>query len=85
MQRVPSAKIALSKTKALLGDRLDLVGLEGEDDEDLTEVMDGSAQQKKLLKKYMLSEAKNYRELEAMIETLDSIETISGISLIMHE
>lgn len=84
-QRIPSAKIALSKTRALLGESLDFSGLESEDNEDLTEVLDGSADKKRYLKKYMMEQAKSFRELETLALTLDRIESSWGMYYLMHE
>lgn len=84
--RVPSAEISRSKTRTILGESRDFLALEAdEDDEDLTEVLDGSADQKRLLKKHLLVEAKTYRELEALIELLDNMETTSSMSMLMQE
>lgn len=83
--RMPSHGIAFNKTRAILGESLDFHGLEGECEEDLTEVLNGTSTQKTLLKKFLVSEARNYRELEALVETLDNIETISGVEMIMRE
>lgn len=73
--RVTSDQISRGKTRALLGESVGIAYLEA-DDEDLTEVLDGSADQKRLLKRYLLDETKSFRELEALIEHLESIETI---------
>lgn len=83
--RMSSQDIAFNKTRAILGESLDFHGLEAEAEEDLTEVLDGTSAQKTLLKKVMVSQAQNYRELEALVETLDNIETISGVEDIMRE
>ena len=84
--RVPSAEISRSKTRAILGESLDLVSLDTDgDDDDLTEVLDGSADQKRLMKKHLLAEAKSFRELEALIEALDNMETITSMGQLMQE
>ena len=83
--RVHSAEIARSKTRAILGESVDFVSLENGDDEDLTEVLDGSADQKRLMKKYLLAEAKSFRELEILIEHLDNIETVTSMASLMSE
>lgn len=84
--RLPSAEIAKRKTRAILGDSLDFAELEKEsDDEDLTEFLDGSIGDKQLMKKHLLAEAKNYRELETLIETLDHLETMRSIGDIINE
>jgi nuclear pore complex protein Nup107 len=83
--RIPSSSIARIKTKAILGESLDFNNLEQGDDEDLTEVLDGSAEQKRLLRKHLLAEAKSYRELEALIECLDNIETVTSMASLMIE
>ncbi|ESZ91302.1 hypothetical protein SBOR_8313 [Sclerotinia borealis F-4128] len=84
-QRISSSKIALSKTRALLGESLDFHGLESEDNEDLTEVLDGSADKKRYLKKYMVEQAKSFRELETLALTLDHIETVWDLYYFMQE
>ncbi|KAG9234122.1 107-domain-containing protein [Amylocarpus encephaloides] len=75
--RLNSDYIASRKTKAILGEQLDFNGLE-DSDEDLTEVLDDSADNKRLLKQQMIIEAKNYREMETLMELLDIIETATG-------
>lgn len=74
--RVSSEQITRRKTRALLGDSIGVTDLEA-DDEDLTEVLDGSSENKRLLKKYLLDEMKNFRELESLTEHLEYIENIS--------
>lgn len=83
--RIPSSSIARTKTKAILGESVDFINLELGDDEDLTEVLDGTADQKRLLRKHLLAEARSYRELEALIECLDNIETVTSIAVLMTE
>jgi len=83
--RVPSSEIALSKTRAILGESLDFIGLEMVDDEDLTEVLDGTADKKRLMRKHLLAEAKSYRELEVFVEHLDNIETVTSMASLMSE
>jgi len=84
--RIPSTTIAQIKTRAFLGESLDFISLEAQgEDGDLTEVLDGSADQKRLLKRHLLAEAKNYRELETLIESLDNMETVTSLGHIMHE
>ncbi|RDW71956.1 hypothetical protein BP5796_07990 [Coleophoma crateriformis] len=83
--RVPSSMIASSKTPAILGTSQDFIALESETEEDLTEVLDGSADQKKLLKKHLLAEARSFRELEALIELLDNMETTSSMAQLINE
>jgi nuclear pore complex protein Nup107 len=75
--KLSTKTITENKTKAILGHTIDFQQLEVEYDEDLTEVLDGSADQKRLLRKHMVAEAKSYRELEALIECLDQIETFT--------
>ena len=84
-QRISSSEIALSKTRALLGESLDFQGLDSEDNEDLTEVLDGSADKKRYLKKYMVEQAKSFRELETLALTLDRIESVWGLYYLMQE
>lgn len=55
------------------------------EDEDLTEVLDGSGERKRLLKKHLLAEARSFRELETLIECLDNIETVTSMAAIMAE
>ncbi|KUJ20234.1 uncharacterized protein LY89DRAFT_682004 [Mollisia scopiformis] len=83
--RVSAAMICQIKTRAILGDSYDFESLELGDDEDLTEVLDGSADQKRLLRKHLLDEAKNYRELENLIECLDNIETVASMECLINE
>jgi len=86
VERVRADTIATSKTRRLIGERLDFYGLELEgEDEDMTEVLDGTADQKRLLKKHLVAEAKNFRELEALILALDGMETVAGHAVIMSE
>ncbi|KAI9644561.1 Nucleoporin nup84 [Ciborinia camelliae] len=84
-QRISSSAIARSKTRAILGESLDFHGLESEDNEDLTEVLDGSADKKRHLKRYMVEQAKSFRELETLAVTLDRIESVWGIYYLMQE
>ncbi|KAG4032097.1 hypothetical protein MFRU_007g00110 [Monilinia fructicola] len=84
-QRIPSSEIALSKTRALLGENLDFHGLESQDNEDLTEVLDGSADKKRHLKRYMVEQAKSFRELETLALTLDRIESVWGLYYLIQE
>ncbi|KAE8443343.1 hypothetical protein EG329_001986 [Mollisiaceae sp. DMI_Dod_QoI] len=83
--RVPAATIAQIKTRAIIGDSFDFDALESGEDEDLTEVLDGSADHKKLLRKHLLDEAKNFRELECLIECLDNIETVASMESLIKE
>jgi nuclear pore complex protein Nup107 len=84
--RVSSSDIARSKTRAIIGESLDFETLEyGGEDEDLTEVLDGSADEKRLMRKHLIAEAKSFRELETLILSLDSMETIAGMSQLMKE
>ncbi|CZT05067.1 related to Nuclear pore complex protein Nup107 [Rhynchosporium agropyri] len=80
-----SSEIAITKTPAILGKIFDFADLGNTEEEDLTEVLDGSANQKRLLKKHLLAEAKTYRELEALIECLDHVETVASIAVILEE
>lgn len=83
--KVPSSEIAKSKTRAILGHNLDFSDLENDDEEDLTEALDDSPDQKRVLKKHMLAEAKSFRELENFIEGLDNIETVTSIAGLLDE
>ncbi|KAH8808390.1 107-domain-containing protein [Xylogone sp. PMI_703] len=80
--RVPSAEIARMKTPAILGQEVELEDLdaENEDDQDLTELLDGLAEQKRLLKKYLYAEAKSYRELESLVILLDNIDSLRSLA-----
>ena len=80
-----SSEIAKSKTSALLGKSFDFAELCNDREEDLTEVLDGSADEKRLLKLHLLAEAKTYRELEALIECLDNVETCSSLAALLVE
>lgn len=84
--RLTSSDIARSKTRAILGQTIDFDMLEsaGEDD-DLTEVLDGSADEKRLMRKHLLAEAKSFRELETLILSLDNMETITSLGQLMNE
>jgi nuclear pore complex protein Nup107 len=83
--RITSNAIAKCKTRAILGDSVDFFALESAEDEDVTEVLDGSGEQKKLLRKHLLAEAKSFRELETLIECLDHLETVSSMAVLMEE
>jgi nuclear pore complex protein Nup107 len=83
--RTPSSTIARIKTPAILGKGYDFNNLEAGDDEDVTEVLDGSAKQKRLLKQHLLDEAKSFRELECLIECLDNMETSSSMAVLQSE
>src|ERR1700710_199869 len=84
--RVPSQDIARSKTYAIIGQGLDFTSLESNDEnEDLTEVLDGSAEDKMFLRKHLLAEAKSYRELEALTESLDYMETVTSMGYLLQE
>ncbi|KAL2067097.1 hypothetical protein VTL71DRAFT_1521 [Oculimacula yallundae] len=80
-----SSEIAIRKTPSILGKSIDFAELSNSEEEDLTEVLDGSADHKRLLKKHLLAEAKTYRELEALIECLDHVETVASIAVILEE
>jgi nuclear pore complex protein Nup107 len=83
--RVSSQDIARSKTYAIIGESMDFAALESNENEDLTEVLDGSADDKKFLRKHLLAEAKSFRELEALIESLDNMETVTSMGYLVHE
>lgn len=83
--RIPSDTIARTKTPAILGDSLDFTALEAADDGDATEVMDGTAQRRRQLKEHLRAEAKSFRELERLVETLDYLETAASIAGIQQE
>lgn len=83
-ERMPSSEIALNKTRTLIGETVDFNGLEGEN-EDLTEVLDGSAHRRRLLKRHLLEQSKPFREFEALIQALDLIETVRSVEVIMVE
>lgn len=84
--RVPSQDIARSKTYAIIGQGLDFTGLESSDEnEDLTEVLDGLAEDKMFLRKHLLAEAKSFRELEALTESLDYMETVTSMGYLLQE
>jgi nuclear pore complex protein Nup107 len=83
--RVSSQDIARSKTYAIIGESMDFVALESNENDDLTEVLDGSADDKKFLRKHLLAEAKSFRELEALIESLDNMETVTSMGYLVHE
>ncbi len=83
--RITSSAIAKCKTRAILGETLDFFSLESGNEEDLTEVLDGSGEQKRLLRRRLLTESKSFRELETLIECLDNIETVTSMAAIMTE
>ena len=83
--RITSNAIARCKTGAILGDSIDFFTLELGEDEDVTEVLDGFGEQKRLLRKHLLAEAKSFRELETLIECLDHLETVSSMAALMEE
>ena len=82
---VSSDHIAQTKTRAIIGDTSDFTSLEYEGEEDLTEVLDGSTDQKRHLKKHLLAEARSFRELETLIICLDYIETIVSFGALLEE
>ena len=83
---IGSSDIANSKTRAILGQAMDFETLDGvREDEDLTEVLDGSAEEKRLMRKHLVAEAKSYRELESLILSLDDMETITSLGQLMDE
>ncbi len=83
--KVTSNVIAKCKTRAILGQSIDYFTLESGEDEDLTEVLDGSGEQRRLLRKHLVAEAKSFRELETLIECLDNIETVTSMAALMKE
>jgi nuclear pore complex protein Nup107 len=84
--KVSSSEICKNKTRAILGRNLDFHELEhGSEDEDLTEVLNWSSDANRLLRKHMLAEAKSFRELETLIESLDNMETIASMGELLHE
>ena len=84
--RVSSSDISKSKTHAILGQSHDMFASESdEEDDDLTEVLDGSTNQKRLMKNYLLAEARNFRELEALIISLDNMETLRSMGDLLNE
>jgi len=74
--RVSSDRIARHKTRALLGESMGLDGLLS-DDEDVTEIMDGSGDLKRRVRQHMFDEAKSFRELEVLTEHLANIDMVS--------
>lgn len=84
--KMHSSDIARQKTAAILGESIDLETMAADcEEEDLSEVIDGKPDQKKLLKRHMLAEAKNYTELETLAEVLDSLEDYSSIVVLLRE
>ena len=84
MAKIPSSSIAFSKTRALIGEAVDFSGLEGGDD-DMTEVLDGSADRRRYLKRYLVEQAKSFRELESLAQALDLIETVKSFETLLAE
>lgn len=82
--RITADQIAQNKTKALLGEsiRYDILasGIEA-----MISVSDENVNLKRLLKKHMFEEARSFRELEALAEHLDNVETISSHAFIIEE
>lgn len=84
--KMHSSEIARQKTPAILGESIDLDTMRADcEDEDLSEAIEGKPDEKKLLKRHMLAEAKNYTELETLAEVLDSLEDFSGIVVLLQE
>ena len=84
--RVTSSDICKMKTFAILKHSCDFQDLEhGSEVEDRTEILDWEPEKTRLLKKHMLTEAKSFRELEALVESLDNMETIAGMGEILQE
>ncbi|TVY48292.1 Nucleoporin [Lachnellula occidentalis] len=82
--KIPSSSIAFSKTRALIGEAVDFSSLEGADD-DMTEVLDGSADRRRYLKRHLVEQAKSFRELETLTRALDLIETVTSFETILAE
>lgn len=82
--RITCDGISRTKTRALLGESIGYNNLRLHDN-DLTEVLDGSAASKKLLRRHMYEEAKSFYELERLAEHLDNVETISSHVTIIEE
>lgn len=78
-------RIVKAKTRAILGETYDAAGLENEDEEDVTEVLDGTADGKRHLKKYMVAQAKSFRELESLVDCLDYLETCASLRVVLSE
>jgi nuclear pore complex protein Nup107 len=84
--RISSSDIARNKTRAILGQSVDFEQLEyAVEDEDLTEVLDGSANEKRLMRKHLVGEAKSFRELETLIQSLENMDTIATLGYLMKE
>jgi len=84
--KVPSNSIARNKTGKILGRSLDFKNLEMDsEDEDLTEVIDDSAEYRYILKKHLVAEARSFRDLEAFTEFLDNIESATSTFDLLHE
>jgi nuclear pore complex protein Nup107 len=84
--RISSEAIAKAKTQAILGGKsCDFQDLEAEDDSDLTEVIDGTADRRRHLKQHLIAEAKSFRELENLIECLDYLETAASMAGLQEE
>jgi nuclear pore complex protein Nup107 len=81
---MPSSMICLSKTHAIIGDAVDFTGLAVES-EDMTEVLDGLAGRQRALKRHLAEKAKSFRELEALIQALDLLETARSLQTILLE
>ena len=85
-KRVPSSEISKSKTISILGESVNLFATDIDlEEEDLTEVLDGSPNKKALMKQHLLDEARTYRELEILIEALDNLETLGSVQELHNE
>ena len=77
-QAVPSSEISLSKTRALIGESLDLNSLEAEGfEEDITERIEDPAGSTRFLKRHLVAEARSFRDLEMLAGALDYLEFAS--------
>jgi nuclear pore complex protein Nup107 len=77
-QAISSSEISLSKTRALVGESLDLHSLETEGyEEDITERIEDPAGSMRLLKRHLVAEAKSFRDLEMLVGALDCLEFAS--------
>jgi nuclear pore complex protein Nup107 len=84
--KIPSLSICRSKTPSILGRSLNFDDLEYSGEEpDLTEVLGWSSERSQLLRKHLLAEARSFRELETLIESLDYMETIASMGELLVE
>lgn len=73
--------IAANKTPTILGDTYELSDLtaEPEEEDNISEDHEGTAELTKLLKRHMAAESRSFQDLENLVHALDFIESVAGI------